>query len=430
MSIQFDSGVILTCLKEIKDIEFQTDIITNLPYLILVNGAVQEQCQSADDLERVMAHLYQYRRCGIIDHHVSILKRREHLFIRTDGGRLLRPLFLVENLHRHLRTSIRKISTQSFTDLLNCGIIEYIDSDEEDTKEVASSFSLITPTSDLVEIHPSLILSLNTNYATIYSSHNQGPRITYQLAMSKQSMSEIQPDFQESMQSRTHSLLYGQRSLACTLVSQVKGFPMSSGLNCVVLIATYEGFNQEDSIIMSKSFIERGGFRMLDSKTYTYAGSEIVSNLSAKASFRRYDGAAYNKLDDDGLPSPRTTLEEKDVILAKHTEDECEEKLDTSSLAKDKKGTISRVIFGHGLRRKKSSLNEESVKVNITSYETRQPIVGDKFASIHAQKGTVARIVAEEDLPFSSISGIRPDIILNPAGTYNKTVSFPALNHC
>jgi len=413
VSIEFDKSVIETCLLEGKDnFEFVETIQANTPFLVFLNGVLVRQMASYEQCEALYRHLLQYRRCGIIDRGVSLLVRKQNLYIRTDGGRILRPLFVVETMQRHLTTSLRPIAKENFEELVSAGIIEYIDSDEEDTKLVAENFATIDKNTDLCEIHPTLILSFNTAYGAPYCDNNQGPRVTYQNAMMKQSQSQIPLDFYSNMKSRSHSLLYGQKPIAATKLSQVKGFPLASGLNCIVCIGCFDGYNQEDSLVMNRAFIERGGFRMLDQKTFTYSGSEIISNASAQALWKRHDSTAFRHLDDDGMPCPGKTLGEDDIILSKHTINEDEEKTDSSRKAKDKRGTIQRVIFGHGQRRKKNNA-DESIKVNITSYECRAPVVGDKLASRMAQKGTIARIEDPENLPFNR-EGIVPDIIINP----------------
>jgi len=414
VSLEFDAQVIETCLSETKQVSYCEDILVHHPHLVFVNGVVVRQLKDAGDIRRLQQHLLQYRRCGVVDRGVSILVRRKHLFVRTDGGRILRPLFVVEGLHRHLRTSLRPVGSESFPELVRGGLIEFVDSDEEDTKRVAEGFGTIGADTELCEIHPTLILSMNTNYMAPFCNNNQGPRITYQNAMMKQSQSQIPLDFYSNMKSRTHSLLYGQRPLAATKLSLVEGFPQASGLNCIVCIGCFDSKNVEDSIVMSRAFLQRGGYRMLDQKSFHYTGSEIVSNLSASAPWKRHDAAAFRAIDDDGMPSPGQTISAEEILLSKHAIGEDEEKSDSSAKAKDKKGTIQRVIFGHGKRRKKSALGEESIKVNISSYEIRQPICGDKFASLHAQKGTLAHIEDAENLPFNS-EGIVPDIIINPA---------------
>lgn len=413
VSIEFDHSVIETCLDENPVVEFLEHLCVDSYALVFVNGIVSRQCKSTNDLVLLKNHILQYRRCGIIDYGVSILIRRRNLYVRTDGGRILRPLFVVQNLHRHMETSLRNLSDERFSELLSSGIVEYVSSGEEDTKQVAENFQCITKHTELCEIHPTLILSFNSNYGAPFCNNNQGPRITYQNAMMKQAQSQIPVDFKSNMKSRSHSLLYGQKPLATTKLAQVEGFPQSSGLNCIVCLGTFDSYNCEDSLIINRAFIDRGGFRSLDQKTFTYTGNEIVSNLSSTAPWKKHDTTAFNHLDDDGMPCPRTVVTESDIILCKHATDEEGEKMDTSSKARDKKGVIERVIFGHGQRRKKSSAAQDSIKVNVTTYEARRPIVGDKLASRHAQKGVIAQVVDPEDLPFT-MDGINPDIIINP----------------
>ncbi len=59
----------------------------------------------------------------------------------------------------------------------------------------------------------------------------------------------------------------------------------------------------------------------------------------------------------------------------------------------------------------------KSVRVYIAS--KRKVAVGDKMAGRHGNKGTIARIVSEEDMPFMS-DGTAVDIVLNPLGVPSR----------
>ncbi|XP_074589558.1 DNA-directed RNA polymerase I subunit 2-like [Curcuma longa] len=53
-------------------------------------------------------------------------------------------------------------------------------------------------------------------------------------------------------------------------------------------------------------------------------------------------------------------------------------------------------------------------KVNICTRRTRYPIIGDKFSSRHGQKGVCSQLWPDIDMPFSAVTGMRPDLIINP----------------
>ena len=59
--------------------------------------------------------------------------------------------------------------------------------------------------------------------------------------------------------------------------------------------------------------------------------------------------------------------------------------------------------------------NVDIIKVKLR--QIRTPIQGDKFASRHAQKGTIGLVLEEEFMPYSINEfgdKVRPDIIFNP----------------
>lgn len=53
-------------------------------------------------------------------------------------------------------------------------------------------------------------------------------------------------------------------------------------------------------------------------------------------------------------------------------------------------------------------------QVNIRLRRPRNPVIGDKFSSRHGQKGVCSQLWPDIDMPFSAVTGMRPDLIINP----------------
>ncbi|KAJ2189536.1 DNA-dependent RNA polymerase II [Coemansia sp. RSA 518] len=198
---------------------------------------------------------------------------------------------------------------------------------------------------------------------------------------------------------------------------------LPAGQNAIVGIMCYGGYNQEDSVIMNQSSIDRGLFRSLYFRTYMdEEGKKVMGDTSTfekptRDTTLRLKHGTYEKLESDGLIAPGTRVTGDDIIIGKTTPIPADSlelgqrttqhtKIDASkALRSTEYGIVDQVLLTT------NSEGAKFVKVRIRS--TRIPQMGDKFASRHGQKGTIGITYRTEDMPFSA-EGVVPDIIINP----------------
>lgn len=73
---------------------------------------------------------------------------------------------------------------------------------------------------------------------------------------------------------------------------------------------------------------------------------------------------------------------------------------------------VTRAIFSQVTRSPAvNGFERATIKLSVN----RNPIIGDKFASRHGQKGIMSQLWPAADMPFSE-SGMTPDILFNPHG--------------
>jgi len=242
-------------------------------------------------------------------------------------------------------------------------------------------------------------------------------------AMGKQAIGVYISNFRERLDTMAHVLNYPQRPLVATRASRLLcGDVLPNGVNVIVAIATYTGFNQEDAIIINKSALDRGlfnstfyrTFREQNNKNHATGEEEVFCN-PVKQGARKIKPFNYSKLGADGFVPENAFVSDADIIIGKcmpHKVEGVIEFRDVSVPMKNgESGFVDRNIANNNVAVTTNGDGYDFCKVRVRSF--RMPVVGDKLASRHAQKGTCGIMYNQEDMPFTS-EGLVPDIIINP----------------
>ncbi|KAH9718490.1 DNA-directed RNA polymerase I subunit 2 [Citrus sinensis] len=280
------------------------------------------------------------------------------------------------------------------------------------------------------EIHPTGMLSVVANL-TPYSDHNQSPRNMYQCQMAKQTMGfSVQ-----ALKFRADQKLY---HLQCVLgfvlhllccneyalgPSQTPQTPIvrtntytkygideyPTGTNAIVAVLAYTGYDMEDAMILNKSSVDRGMCHGQIYQTETIDLSDDGNKVDrGQKLFRRNKDAKslHSVIDSDGLPYVGQMIHPGEPYCSIY------DKTTNSWRTNSRKGSES-VFVDYVAVDMKNSKNLPQ-KANIRFRHTRNPIIGDKFSSRHGQKGVCSQLWPDIDMPFSGVTGMRPDLIINP----------------
>ncbi len=391
---------------------------------VYLNGDLIGMHPNGSDLVK---KLRERRRKGLLSNEINVTYDIEgnDVIVNCDCGRLRRPLLVAENgkLLVNQKTLADLLEgKKKWTDLINDGAVEYIDAEEEENALIALRFENLTPDHTHMELDPMCILGIGASLVP-YPEHNSSPRITMGAGMGKQSLGFGASNYRIRPDTRGHLLHYPQMPLVQTHpIRYIKFRERPAGQNYIVAVASFQGYNMEDALIMSKSAIERGLGRSTFVRTYNseekrYPGGQEdhfeIPNPDCRG-VRTED--AYNNLGEDGLISPECSADGGDVLIGKTSPPRfLEEPTDFLTPQKRRETSVT-VQHGEGGVVDKVMLSESvngSRMVKIKVREQRIPELGDKFASKHGQKGVIGYVVSAENMPFTE-EGMSPDLIINP----------------
>ena len=220
--------------------------------------------------------------------------------------------------------------------------------------------------------------------------------------------------------------------------SSTENGELALGQNVLVAFMSWEGYNYEDAIIVSEKLYRDDFFTSIHIERHEMEARETkLGPEEITRDIPNVGEASLRDLDERGIIRVGADVTPGDILVGKvtpkgETELTAEEKLLRAIFgekSRDVKDTSLRVPHGERgkvidvkvlSRENKDDLNpgvKEAVRVWIA--QTRKISVGDKMAGRHGNKGVVARILPEEDMPYLE-DGTPVDIILNPIGVPSR----------
>ena len=414
---------------------------------IFVNGI---WIGSIDDPINFKKLLIDNKRNGLLSIYTSISWeiKTNTIFIYTDAGRLCNPVYYIQQIISQksreykkinklsIHNQLTKINDDNFTwsDLISgftpkksnfnindCkifnninelydtrsleslkdkeAVLEYIDTAEKETAFICINYNDIqkNPYTHM-ELHPSILLGVMGNQV-IFPENNPLPRNLFSCGQSKQAISMYHMNFDTRFDKMGVILNYGQIPLLKSrYLKHINNEENPYGINVIVAIACYGGYNVEDSILFNEASVARGLFHNTYYNTYeTREESSTVSNSTTNSRFTNIEtesviglkpGYDYSKLDENGLIKENTFLDDRSVLIGKVVTNvsDPERSRDSSVVAKKgQEGYVDRTFITEG---------EEGYRIaKVRVRDNRQPVIGDKFCSRCGQKGTIGLII-------------------------------------
>ena len=395
----------------------------------------------AKDPLTLYKHLKTKKQKGLINIYTSIVFDYARMMIRicNDGGRMTRPVFKVQN-NAVLITKeiISKLKSKElvWNDLLtDCrieeSVIEYIDPEEQNHSMIAMKFrgdyinslknhSYINY--DYCEIHPCTLLGVLASCVP-FPDCNQAPRNTYQCAMAKQAIGISATNYDKRMDKTTYALNNPSRPLVDTRIMdflQLNRIP--SGNQIHVAIMSFTGYNQEDSVLINKSAIDRGLFAATIYHTEkdedkNVIRDEIIRCKPDPSKTKSIKHGNYDKINQHGFINENTEVKNRDIIISKvvpikENRNDPTKVIKYEDQSKSFRTTEETYIDKNYTGRNGEGCNFAKTRVRIY----RKPVIGDKFciketALIMTNKGWI--MFKDIDLSIHKVATLKDGKILD-----------------
>lgn len=358
------------------------------------------------DVAAARDELVEQRRRNRIMGDVGISVKCNVLDVRCDEGRLVQTLLRVYNGDVPLLRA-RVDPSATWRSYAQTGWAETLDAEEALAHcRVYFGSSKIPSGTTHVVLHPAAIFGPIAAQVP-FANRNQAPRLTYYTTQARQVVS-LPYERCNAWATHEYHLWYGQKPLVQSKVTNlilpapseaVQYSDSASGVNAFVVIMC-DQYNQEDSIVINKMFLERGALALTSFHRYTVdvdpADEEFVvvhDNETGLPMTNEY-----------GVPRKGTKLRGGDVIVYKWT---VKDHIDTSQrVGKAESGVVDdcMAVFDAA---------EKVWRVVVSVRTVRVVDEGHKAIVRQGQKTLAGDIRQQADMPVRERDGVAADILVN-----------------
>ena len=453
-------GGIMEALIDLELLKLEDSVYIDLNNYskVFLNGKWIGLHKNASYLTKVM-RLYKLNSIININTSISWNIDNNEVYIFSDSGRLLRPILVLKYgkdnekyndlingninlmeswnkcIHGYLFNKVKDLSvysdkfykkelleiksnSENYIKFLedNSAPIEFLDPTESEFALIARDIYSIDRNYTHSEIHSSLILS-PLALQIPFPEHSQYPRNVFSCQQTKQAVGVYSSAYNSRFDTFAHVLNYPQKPLVTTKYNKYTNVDnLPNGINIIVAIASYLGYNQEDGIMINKSSVERGMFRSMYFRSYedneetdnnstsSFANPAFVKDIIIKNTNN------YSKLDDNGIIKEGQFVNSDDVITSKVVKYNLSDGTEVNNIVGNK---ISFGTSGYADRIIVTKNKDNLKKCKVRIFKSKIPSVGDKYASRCGQKGMCGVLVDQWELPFTK-DGIVPDLVINP----------------
>ena len=403
------------------------------PTMVLVNRAIIGRVDMPPAL--ALATLMAARRRGMLRWDISVMPHALGVEVLCDNGDTMQPLIVLRELpllftlFDRLRAGAGGLHTQTQFLLMarNLGIVEYVTQTEIEARGLMVALDLYDlrarggqeqaagrPFTHIV-LHPHILMFGHSLGRIPFPQLGASPRLVFPSMMITQAAYMRQD---ASVLRQGTRLVYAQAMPAQTVVAEAYG-PMLASVNVVVAILALPQM-QDDAVVVSQGFIDRGGLDVLRQITYTAGNAGANWSVVGAAQMKSFHNIKMlrqgdrSRLDKHGLIKRGSLVVPGVTVLIQRvgiSRDPVGEKvLEDGSIFHTRSPSVDDVWRVQSVQHPAA---ENGHQARVTIAMTAKLCVGEKIATMYGQKATISDIWPDADMPWGE-DGTRIDMMMHP----------------